>query len=116
VETQRWINQRHPQTLLFATYLLYFDAFFGLLNVVLGGGLDPIGLGLAVGSAAAGYGIANDRNWGYFLGVGVSVVSLLFLVLAFGLMGNPISLMFGIAQLALLLHPMSRNYQKTWFR
>ena len=115
METQRWINQRHPQTLLFATYLLYFDAFFGLLNLVLGGGLNPIGLGLAVGSAAAGYGIANDKNWGYFLGVGVSVVSLLFLVLAYGLMGNPISLMFGIAQLALLLHPMSRNYQKTWF-
>ena len=116
METQRWINQRHPQTLLFATYLLYFDAVFGVLNLVLGGGLNVIGLALAGGAAAAGYGIANDRNWGYWLGVGVSVIDLVFLVLVFGLLGNPISLMFGVAQLALLLHPMSRNYQKVWFR
>ena len=74
-----------------------------------------IAIALAVGAAAAGYGIANDKNWGYFLGVGVSVISLLFLVLAFGLLGNPLGLMFAVAQLALLLHPMSRNYQKTWF-
>ena len=115
METQRWINQRHPQTLLFATYLLYFDAFFGVLNLALGGGVNVIGLALAAGSAGAGYGIANDKNWGYFLGVGVSVVSLAFLLLNYGLLGNPISLMFGVAQLALLLHPMSRDYQKVWF-
>lgn len=115
METQRWINQRHPQTLLIATYLLYFDAFFGVIDVVTGRGVHPIAIALAVGAAASGYGIANDKNWGYFLGVGVSVISLLFLVLAFGLLGNPLGLMFAVAQLALLLHPMSRNYQKTWF-
>jgi hypothetical protein len=114
VETQRWINQRHPQTLLFATYLLYFDAFFGLLALL--GSVDPIRVALAVGSAAAGYGIANDRKWGYWLGIGVSVLSLLYLIAAFGLMGNPLGLMFGIAQVALLVHPMSRDYQKVWFK
>ena len=114
METQRWINQRHPQTLLFATYLLYFDAFFGVLALF--GRIDPIRVIIAIGSAAAGYGIANDRKWGYLLGVGVSGASLAYLILAFGLMGNPLGLMFGIAQLALLLHPMSRDYQKVWFR
>ena len=109
METQRWINQSHPQTLLMGTFLLYFDAFFGALNLLLGG-LAPIGLLLAGGAAAAGYGIANDRNWGYYLGIGVSALGVLFNL------GNILGLMFAIAQIALLLHPMSRNYQKVWFR
>ena len=115
METQKWINQSHPQTLLFATYLLYFDAVFGVLNLIMGG-LGPIGIVLAASSAGAGYGIANDRKWGFYLGAVVSVISLLFLLLVFGLLGNPISLMFSLAQLALLLHPMSRDYVKVWFR
>ncbi len=115
METQRWINQSHPQTLLFATYLLYFDAVFGILNIVLGGGLSFLGLVLAGGSAGAGYGIANDRRWGYYLGVAVSALGLALLLLATGL-SNVLSLMFAVAQLALLLHPLSRNYQKVWFR
>lgn len=119
METQRWINQRHPQTLLFATYLLYFDAFFGIISIL--GGAGPIAIGIAVGSGAAGYGIANDRKWGYWLGIAVSALALLPYALALVqgvniLSGSPINLMFAIAQFALLVHPMSRNYQKTWFR
>ena len=119
METQRWINQRHPQTLLFATYLLYFDAFFGILAILGGGG--PIEIAIAVGSGAAGYGIANDRKWGYWLGVAVSVLALVPYVLALLaginiLSGSPINLMFAVAQFALLVHPMSRDYQKIWFR
>ncbi|MDQ3106428.1 MAG: hypothetical protein M3Q68_01295 [Actinomycetota bacterium] len=114
METQRWTNKSHPQTLLFATYLLYFDAFFGALNILLGGRLSLLGLLLAAGSAAAGFGIANDRKWGYYLGVAVSGLALALLLLS-GL-GNVLGLMFAVAQLALLLHPMSRDYQKIWFR
>ena len=109
METQRWINQSHPQTLLMGTYLLYIDAFFGVLNVLLGG-FSPIAVVLAGGAGAAGYGIANDRNWGYYLGIGVSALGVLFNL------GNILGLMFAVAQIALLLHPMSRNYQKVWFR
>jgi hypothetical protein len=119
VETQRWINQRHPQTLLIATYLLYFDAFFGILGVLSGAG--PIAIAIAVASGAAGYGIANDRKWGYWLGVAVSAFALVPYVLALVsgfniLAGSPVNLLFAIAQFALLVHPMSRNYQKIWFR
>jgi succinate dehydrogenase hydrophobic anchor subunit len=98
---------------------LYFDAFFGLLGIL--GGAGPIAIAIAVGSGAAGYGIANDRKWGYWLGVAVSAVALLPYVLALVqginiLSGSPVNLMFAVAQFALLVHPMSRNYQKVWFR
>ncbi|HUP84340.1 MAG TPA: hypothetical protein VM143_01615 [Acidimicrobiales bacterium] len=119
METQRWINQRHPQTLLIATYLLYFDAFFGLLGVLGGGG--PIAIAIVAASGAAAYGIANDRKWGYWLGVAVSALALLPYALALFsginiLAGSPVNLLFAVAQFALLIHPMSRNYQRTWFR
>lgn len=109
METQRWINQSHPQTLLMGTYLLYFDGAFGVLRLLLGG-VSLFGLAIAGGAIAGGYGIANDRNWGYVVGVAVSAVGVLLSL------GNIVGLIFAIAQLALLLHPMSRNYQKTWFR
>lgn len=109
METQRWINQSHPQTLLMGTFLLYIEAFFGVVSVLLGGFL-LFGAVLAAGAAAAGYGIANDRNWGYYLGIAVSALGVLFNL------GNMLGLIFAIAQIALLLHPMSRNYQKVWFR
>jgi hypothetical protein len=109
VETQRWINQSHPQTLLMGTYLLYIEAFFGVVSVLLGG-FFLFGVLLAAGAAAAGYGIANDRNWGYYLGIAVSALGVLFNL------GNMLGLIFAIAQIALLLHPMSRSYQKLWFR
>ena len=119
METRRWINQSQPQTLLFATYLLYFDAAFGVLGLLTG--LSPILLLIAAASGAAGYGIANDRKWGYWLGVGVSAFALLPYLFALSrgvniLNANPINLMFAVAQFALLVHPMSRNYQKLWFR
>ena len=109
METQRWINQSHPQTLLMATYLLYIDAFFGAVSVLLGG-FSVVLVLLAAGAGAAGYGVANDRNWAYYLGIGVSVLGVLFNL------GNILGLMFAVAQLALLLHPMSRSYQQVWFK
>ncbi len=114
METKRWINQAHPQTLLFGCFLLYFDAAIGLINVVLGGGASLLGLVLVLGAGAGAFGIANDQKWGYFLGVGVSVLSLLVL-LVFGGLSNLFGLMFAVAQVALLVHPMSREYQKIWF-
>ena len=109
METQRWINQSHPQTLLMGTYLLYIDGAFGVLALLLGG-RTLFGLLLAGGAIAGGYGVANDRNWGYYLGIAVSVLGVLLNL------GNLLGLMFAVAQLALLLHPMSRSYQKVWFR
>ncbi|HVF33481.1 MAG TPA: hypothetical protein VM933_10650 [Acidimicrobiales bacterium] len=108
METQRFVNPSHPQTLVIGTYLLYFDAFFTALSAFRFG--VPFLFLIAAGAAVAGWGIANDKRWAYWLGIVVS---------GFGVLvnlGNILGLMFAVAQAALLLHPMSREYQKIWFR
>jgi hypothetical protein len=112
---RRWINQTHPQTLLFGTYLLYFDAFWAVVNAVLYGAVGPVQLLLGGGAAGAAYGIANDKKIAWYAGIAVSGLGLAFRLLFLGL-GDAIGLLFAVAQVALLVHPMSRNYVKTWFR
>lgn len=120
MEQRRWVNQSQPQTLYMATFLLYLNAGFGLL---FGAFLSIIGLAAIVGQVAAGYGIANEKRWGYLLGVfvaGLALVPFVLLALADGLttLLDPlvlISMVFPVALFALLVHPMSRDYQKIWF-
>jgi hypothetical protein len=115
METRRWTNPTQPQTLQIAVFLLYIDAFFGVL---FGQVLHPVGLVLVVGSAAAGYGIANERRWGYNLGLAMAALPFAWrLAAGVSLLGYSIvNLMFEIALVALLLHPQSRDYQRIWFR
>lgn len=83
----------------------------------------PLGLIVVVAMVAGGYGIANERKWGYRLAVAVSVLALVpyVLVLAVDGLGALFDLniiifaMFPIAQFALLVHPQSRDYQRIWF-
>ena len=105
----RWLDRSQPQTLMSATILLYINAALGLL-----GGLSLISLVFVVGQVAAGLGIANEKKWGYWLGVALTAVIVAWLVLNFAFIAV-ISLLFYIAMLALLLHPMSRSYRRTWF-
>jgi len=118
METRRWTNPSQPQTLYMATFLLYIEAFFN----VLAGFHQPLVIVLAVGQVAGGMGIANEKRWGYYLAVGVSVLALLpLLFIVAGGVGHLFSLsvilafLFPVALFALLLHPMSREYQKIWF-
>jgi hypothetical protein len=119
-EGRRWLNPTQPQTLQIAVMLLYLNAIFAVIGAVIAGGLSLIGLGLAVAQAIGGYGIANERKWGYILGVVAAVLQLLVLILYFveGLVVGlgVISLIFYIALVALLLHPQSREYQRIWFK
>ena len=100
-----------------ATILLYMNAVLGLI----GGELwstwygVPIGAVLVLGQAAAGLGIANEKKWGYWLGVALVAFWVAFLIHYFSFVFI-ISLIFYIALLALLLHPQSRSYRKVWFR
>ena len=120
METRRWTNPTLPQTLQIAVILLYLNAVLGLLmgNVLSIWG-DLIGLGSLVAFAASGFGIANEKRWGYNLALVVAAAECLTLLrIVFGLDGGNsflISLMFSIALVALLLHPQSREYQKIWF-
>jgi hypothetical protein len=111
MSANRWLDRTQPQTLYMAVILLYINAAFLLLS---GFVLLPV----AAGGVAAGYGIANEKKWGYGLGIAMAILPF---VLQLLFLGNPfatslINLMFEIALLALLLHPQSREYQRIWFK
>ena len=123
MEPRVWVNPRQPQTLYIAQLLLYFRGGIALVfGVLLGGSLTVSSLLVAVGEVTAAFGIANERRWGYKLGVAVAalvlVASLLVLIKNFDhfgrLLGLLIGLLFDVALVALLLHPMSRSYQRYW--
>lgn len=120
MEPRVWVNPRQPQTLYIAQMLLYFRGGIALVfGVLFGGSLTISSLLIAVGEVAAAYGIANERRWGYKLGVAVAALalvgSLLVLVDSFTRVWSQlIGLLFDVALVALLLHPMSRGYQRYW--
>ncbi len=108
-----WLDRTQPQTLQIATIVMYINAAFGLLSLeVL---IVPLGTILVFGSLAAGLGIANEKKWGYWLGVAVAFLPLLLILTGHGAVSF-ISLLFEIALIAVLLHPQSRQYQRTWFK
>ena len=118
METRRWINQSQPQTLVIAVFLLYANAFFAVFDMLSYRFFAVLSLGIVAAAVAAGYGIANERKWAYYLGIAVAFMPfLLRLYYGIGLLsGNVISLMFDIALVALLVHPQSREYQRIWFK
>lgn len=132
-----WVNPRQPQTLYIAQILMYIR---GGLAILFGGAIGSIGsaelfgskliaavflLLLTVGLIAAAFGIANEKRWGYRLGVIAAIAPLA--ITAYVLFpddlgdvvthgGTAVSVLFDIALLALLLHEQSREYQRIWFR
>jgi hypothetical protein len=118
METRRWTNPSQPQTLYMATFLLYIEAFFNVLT----GFHNVLFLVVAVGQVAGALGIANEKRWGYYLAVGTSAVALYpLLQIITGGVAHLFSLdvilnfLFPVVLVALLVHPMSRQYQKIWF-
>jgi hypothetical protein len=123
MEHRRWFNPSQPQTLQASVWLLYFNAVGGLLFGSFYFFLGPLmGILALVGCAAAGIGIANEKKWGYMLGLGMAVIDVILVVQAAGGIIDVfkgavlISFLFAVALVALLLHPMSRDYQRIWFR
>ena len=115
METRRWVNQSQPQTLFIATFLLYVNA---AVLALFGGLFSLRGLALIALGAGGAYGIANERKLGYAAGIAAAAAPFVLGLLFLGnpLAGDPISIMFDIALVALLLHPMSREYQRIWFK
>ena len=118
METRRWINQSQPQTLYIAVFLLYVNAAFLVFDLLSARALPLLWVAFAVGQVAAGYGIANERKWGYYLGVAMAFFpfGLRLYIGASLLAGNALALLFEIALIALLLHPQSREHQRIWFK
>lgn len=103
-----------------AVFLLYLNAAFAVFAMLRFGIFPLLSLAAVVGSVAAGYGIANEKRWGYVLGVVMAffpfALRLLYGGLDAVLSTSLLNLMFEIALVALLLHPQSRDYQRVWFK
>ena len=101
----------HPQTLAAATMLLYIE---GLFNLVRGQALFVVGIVMFPAALA----IANDKRWGWRLGVGSAAAAVLVRLSWYGL-NQPMSLIFAllfpVVLLVLLIHPQSREHQRIWF-
>jgi hypothetical protein len=135
MQTRRWLNPSLCQTLQIAVILLYLVGAFALLFGIgdfgtayffirilhLGSISGLLRLIVAGVNVAAGYGIANERKWAYYLGIAAAAVPLIGL-LGLGIqyhispLNDPINLLFQVALFALLLHPQSREYQRIWFK
>jgi len=119
VNDWKFVNQFQPQTLYIATILCYIDAVSGLLFGVIATSV-LLALIVIIGLAAGGFGIANEKKWGYAVAVGGAVVQVIMLFAVFGsdvlTSSAIINLLFDGALVALLLHPMSRDYQRIWFK
>jgi hypothetical protein len=119
MDRRRWLNPAQPQTLQIAVFLLYINAAFSIFDMLRVQRFPWLLLLIVAGGVLAGFGIANERKWGYGLGI---VMAFLPFALRFYVLGNPfsgsniLSLMFEIALVALLLHPQSRDYQRIWFK
>jgi hypothetical protein len=115
VNERRFVNRSQPQTLYMAVILCYIELVFNIL-----GGLPwlvVIGFVLAAGA----YGIANEQKWGYEVAKWASIAQVVLLFGYFGTatitsLGPLIDLMFYGALVGLVWHPMSRDYQRIWFR
>ncbi|HUS62309.1 MAG TPA: hypothetical protein VMY34_08935 [Acidimicrobiales bacterium] len=134
METRRWINQSLPQTLSLATILLYLHGAFALLifndevwyALALGTAspslLNLVRLAVGGGSIAAGYLIANEKRNGWHLGIVMAALPLAARLLgSIRIQVSPIGtdfigLIFDIALFVLIVHPMSREHQRVWFR
>jgi len=124
-EPRRWFDGSQPQPLQGAVMLSYLTAAFGVLALLQGSYVEfevvPLGLGVAA------WGVANEKRWGYWLGVVLALVLVLqdlgfaFVVLritsvSLALLFALVQLFFGVVVAVLYLHPQSRQYQHIWFK
>ena len=98
--------------------LLYVNAALSVLF-----GLSGVGLAVAVGRVAAGWGCANERKWGYQLALVVAILPFFLLftftsldTIADNLLTVLLAFAFDILLLGLLTHRETRAYQRIWFR
>ena len=143
LDPRRWFDRMAPQTLQIATWLLYLNGFFALIDIVDGSGYlryvreefpGGILIGIAIVAACIGSGwlMANDRKRGYQLAIVAAFAPFIVRYLAYSHLanktgatvsfydkisgGNTISLVFEVALCALILHPQSREHQKVWYK
>ena len=142
LDSRKWFDRMHPQTLAIATWLLYIDGVFSTLRFldktnefgalrIIGPMTGLVGLLSCLFLFGSGFLMANGKLLGWYLGIAASLSHLLapFIISAYqedyGFTysladritgGNLVSFMFEAALVVLLVHPMSRSYARTWLR
>lgn len=136
MDRRKWTDRMQPQTLQIATWLLYINGFFALVELVDGGGVLHyfrqryalgyfLGLLVVVGHVAGGFLMANERRIGWRISVAVAASPFALTFVAYTQLGAPwryrlfgaslLSFAFDAALLALLLHRQSREHQRIWY-
>ena len=118
MERRKWFDSTQPQTLQIAVILLYINAVFGILSAFGAGGIGLLLLPIILEGFAA-YGIANERRVGYVGGIILSAIFAAASVALFIDLGGCsllLNVVFSIALFVALIHPMSRDYQRIWFK
>ena len=142
LDSRKWFDRMHPQTLAIATWLLYIDGVFSTLGFldksnefgalrIIGPMTGLVGLLSCLFLFGSGFLMANGKLLCWYLGIAASLSHLLarFIISAYqedyGFTysladritgGNLVSFMFEAALVVLLVHPMSRSYVRTWLR
>lgn len=138
VDNRKWFDRMQPQTLGIATWLLYINGAFATIDYIdrsnlysawsrfeFGGLVSLLACASYIGG---GFLMANSKKAGYLAAVFASfspfilrlllkidypdLVSIRWMITQ----NNTIGFIFDVALVALLLHPMSTSYAKTWFR
>ena len=116
VNETKWINPHQPQTLYMGVILCYIQGGFAILSYPV---LGPWAFLVLIGLVGGGFGIANEKKWGYLLAVATAVLQVVVVIARGGSLGDLsvlIELGFDVALVVLLMHPMSRSYQRIWFK
>jgi hypothetical protein len=95
--------------------LCYVQGVFALLSYPAFG---PSALLILGGLVAGGFGIANEKKWGYLLAVATAVFQIIVVTVRGEVvtLGGLIGLAFAVVLVVLLVHPMSRDYLRIWFK
>lgn len=139
LDHRKWFDRFQPQTLQIATWLLYINGFFALVDLLgTGGWLGVarmekgalgllVGLAVIVGYVGGGFLMANERRWGYRLALfgalspfllriwiywGISDAGIAEMIMG----GNVISFIFDAALVGLLVHNQTRDHVRIYYR
>lgn len=122
MKSLKLLNSSQPQTLMIASILLYVNAVLQLISFLLYSGTSPLlPLFGIILPAIGGWGVANEKRWGYYVALvaaGVPILLILYYVSLIGvgfITSSALQVIFAIVPLVLLLHNQSRAYVKTWF-
>jgi uncharacterized membrane protein (UPF0136 family) len=136
LDRRKWLDRMQPQTLQIATWILYINAFFALVELVDGGGVLHyfrnryafgffFGIIVIAAYVIGGFLMANERKLGWQISVAAAVSPFILTFVAYSeigaslrfriLGGSLLSFAFDVALLALLLHRQSREHQRIWY-